>query len=96
MHNPDKDVRDGLGRRLVIDRTLCEGHAVCEVVAPELFGVGDDDQTHLLVSDLTNDAVALADSAVSECPRGALSWLLDQAISETGRSLDHDLSGDTA
>lgn len=95
MHNADQEVRDASGRRLVVDRTLCEGHAICEVVAPQLFEVGDDDQTHLLVSNLESDVVAAAESAVSECPRGALSWLQDtEAVSETGWCFDTEPSGE--
>lgn len=94
MYNADEGMRDESGRRLVVDRTLCEGHAICEVLAPQLFEVGDDDQTHLLVSKLGNDVVGAAESAVSECPRGALSWLQDaETVSHTGLSFDADASG---
>lgn len=96
MDNADNAIRDKSGRRLVVDRTLCEGHAICEVVAPMVFEVGDDDQTHLLVSRLENDAIAAAENAVSECPRGALSWLQEsEPVSYTGWSLEAEPSGET-
>ncbi|HVV76975.1 MAG TPA: ferredoxin [Mycobacteriales bacterium] len=59
--------------KITIDRDLCQGHAMCEVEAPEVFRVGRSDQAELLVErpDATHeDAVRLA---VKYCPTHALS-----------------------
>jgi ferredoxin len=58
--------------RIRVDYDKCVGHGVCEALDPDVFRVGDDAYTHLLIAepDETHRA-ALAD-AVIECPTGAL------------------------
>ncbi|WP_354670113.1 ferredoxin [Streptomyces sp. S.PNR 29] len=53
---------------LVPDR--CEGHAVCEAIAPEVFRVDDDGMVQLVPGADHDDATALA--AVRSCPVAAL------------------------
>ncbi|MFF7274984.1 4Fe-4S domain-containing protein [Streptomyces griseorubiginosus] len=48
----------------------CEGHAVCEAIAPEVFQVDDDGLVQLLPGGDQDDATALA--AVRSCPVAAL------------------------
>jgi ferredoxin len=59
--------------KINVDRDLCQGHAVCEVEAPEVFRVGKSDQVELLSEQPDaphEDAVRLA---VKYCPTHALS-----------------------
>jgi ferredoxin len=59
--------------KLVVDRDLCQGHAMCELEAPEVFTVGKSDQVELLTERPDaghHDAVRLA---VKYCPTHALS-----------------------
>ncbi|HVT64400.1 MAG TPA: ferredoxin [Mycobacteriales bacterium] len=59
--------------KITIDRDLCQGHAMCEIEAPEVFKVGRADQVELLVErpdTAHEDAVRLA---VKYCPTHALS-----------------------
>jgi len=59
--------------RITVDRDLCQGHAMCEIEAPEVFRVGKSDQVEVLVDALDpshEDAVRLA---VKYCPTHALS-----------------------
>ncbi|MEV0251284.1 ferredoxin [Nocardia sp. NPDC050712] len=58
--------------RILADRARCEGHGMCEALAPNLFRI-DDDGTVVLLS----EAVAAADEelialAVDSCPVQAL------------------------
>lgn len=57
--------------KVKVDFDLCEGNAVCQKVAPDIFDVGDDDRATLLrdPSDDDRDAV---EAAVRRCPRQAL------------------------
>ena len=58
--------------RVIVDQDLCEGNAVCERHAPEVFRVGDDDKAHLLTG---SPAESLRDKlklAVRMCPRQAI------------------------
>ncbi|KUM81747.1 ferredoxin [Streptomyces griseorubiginosus] len=48
----------------------CEGHGVCEAIAPEVFQVDDDGMVHLLPGGDHEDATALA--AARSCPVAAL------------------------
>jgi ferredoxin len=59
--------------KISVDRDLCQGHAMCELEAPEVFRVGKSDQVELLaeVPDVAHeDGVRLA---VKYCPTHALS-----------------------
>ena len=58
-------------RRVRVDTRLCEGHALCMDLAPEVFDLADDDVA-------TCDAQPAGTSwdkveaAVNACPRGAI------------------------
>lgn len=60
-----------------VDYDLCEGKMKCEMNAPEVFKVGDDDQTHLLMDEIPEELKAKVDRAIRLCPRLALSWAQD-------------------
>ena len=58
--------------RVGVDYGLCQGHAMCEVEAPEVFRVGKSDQVEVLTDAVPaehQDAVRLA---VRYCPTHAL------------------------
>ena len=59
--------------RVVVDRDLCQGHAMCELEAPDVFSVPKSGTVELLTErpvDADHDAVRLA---VKYCPTHALS-----------------------
>jgi ferredoxin len=58
--------------RVIVDQDLCEGNAVCERVAPEVFKVGDDDKSRVLLERPGDDLRAKAELAVKRCPRAAI------------------------
>jgi ferredoxin len=63
--------------KITVDRDLCQGHAMCELEAPEVFRVGKADQVELLTETVAaphEDAVRLA---VTYCPTRALSIEVD-------------------
>ncbi|HPY22825.1 MAG: ferredoxin [Actinomycetota bacterium] len=59
--------------RVVVDRDRCEGNAVCVGIAPNLFELDDDDYVVVTKDPIPAAAVALAEQAIAECPRAALS-----------------------
>jgi ferredoxin len=59
--------------RIVIDDVKCVGHGVCESLADDLFEVGDDGYSHLLVDEIPTDREDIARQCVSACPAQALS-----------------------
>ncbi|WP_067701050.1 ferredoxin [Nocardia jejuensis] len=62
--------------RLVVDIDLCQGHAVCQDEAPELFEVPKQGQVRILRTDPGDDLTA-ARAAVRYCPTQALSLVDD-------------------
>jgi len=58
--------------RVIVDRGLCEGNAICMKVCPEVFVVGDDDQVQLLIERPAESVRARVTEAVRRCPRQAL------------------------
>ncbi|MGW0250383.1 ferredoxin [Nocardia goodfellowii] len=58
--------------RIVADRERCEGHGMCEAVAPMLFRVDDDGITEPLVDTVTEADRRLTELAVDSCPVQAL------------------------
>jgi len=61
--------------RVVVDTAICQGHARCEDVAPELFEVGTEDgaRARVLLPEVPADQLAAAEDAVFFCPMGAIS-----------------------
>jgi ferredoxin len=58
--------------RIRVDDELCEGNAICQKVAPEVFVVGDDDRAHLLIAQPGPELREKIEQAVRRCPRQAL------------------------
>ncbi len=58
--------------RIVVDKELCTGQAMCESLAPDLFRVGDGGQVDLQVAVVPDGRLGQAELAVSCCPNGAL------------------------
>lgn len=58
--------------RVVADTERCEGHGMCEAVAPELFRVGDDDVVIVAPGELSDADRENAALAVDSCPMAAL------------------------
>ena len=58
--------------RVDVDADLCQGHAMCEVEAPDVFAVPKTGPV-TLVRDLTDADLPAVRSAVRHCPTHALS-----------------------
>jgi len=58
--------------RVVVDRDLCQGHAVCESEAPSVFSVSKQGDLTVLVDQPPDDVRAKVERAVRECPTHAL------------------------
>lgn len=61
---------------IVVDTDLCQGHAVCQAEAPELFAVPKNGTVNILHADPGADLDA-ARAAVRYCPTQALSIVDD-------------------
>ncbi len=58
--------------KIVIDRSLCQGHGQCEETAPSLFRVADDGVAIGLKEVETPDEESLAREAIRRCPADAI------------------------
>lgn len=63
--------------RVVVDPDLCEGNRKCELAAPEVFRVGDDDLARVLIERPPEELREKVERAVRLCPRQAIR-LLDE------------------
>jgi len=63
--------------RIRVDDELCEGNAICQKVAPEVFVVKDDDRAHLLIERPGPELREKIEQAVRRCPRQALAIVPD-------------------
>jgi ferredoxin len=59
--------------RVEVDLDLCQGHAMCEVEAPDYFKVPKRGKVEILDATPSEDARAEVEQAVWACPTQALS-----------------------
>jgi sterol 14-demethylase len=59
--------------RVVVDRDLCQGHAVCESEAPAVFSVSKAGELTVLDDTPGDDQRKAVEAAVKYCPTHALS-----------------------
>ena len=59
--------------RIDVDRERCVGSGTCEMLAPDLFEVGDDGIVAVLRQEPDGTDVDAAEDAVQACPTQALS-----------------------
>ena len=58
--------------KIVVDQTLCEGNAVCEALAPELFAVDNDYRVRVLNDQPDESNRTVVEQAAAGCPRMAI------------------------
>jgi ferredoxin len=58
--------------KVSVDPTLCQGHARCQALAPEVFDLDEWGHAVLLVDELADDMESLAQRAALNCPERAI------------------------
>lgn len=61
--------------RVVVNYDLCEGHGRCVLIAPEVFALREDDQSHVLIEHPGEELRPKVEKAVRLCPRQAISLI---------------------
>jgi len=61
--------------KVLVNADMCEGHAKCQQAAPEVFKLGPDDVSIVLLDDVPEDLKEKVDRAIRLCPRQAISWV---------------------
>lgn len=59
--------------RVIVDQECCQGHGMCQMTAPELFGLREEDgQAYVLVDEVASELADAAREAVDACPERAV------------------------
>jgi len=67
------DTREQTALQVVVDSSVCEGHALCVSFVPEVFELGDNDRSTVLDIDLTDELLESVEEAIVRCPVQAIS-----------------------
>lgn len=67
-HEPHSEAK----MKIILDAPRCEGHGLCEEVAPKLMHLDDDGELVLDVVDVDDSNIEAAKAAVRVCPVAAL------------------------
>jgi alkylation response protein AidB-like acyl-CoA dehydrogenase/ferredoxin len=65
--------RERAALRVVVDSTVCEGHALCVSFVPEVFELADNDRSTVLDVELTDELLESVEEAIVRCPVQAIS-----------------------
>lgn len=57
---------------IVIDLAACEGHGLCQQVAPQVYELDEDGYVRLLVTEVTPELESAAAAGARTCPVAAL------------------------
>jgi ferredoxin len=74
-----------MGIRIGVDMDLCQGHAMCELEAPDYFKVPKRGQVEILKDTAPEEDRAEIEQAVWACPTQALS-ITDEDEDEKGQA----------
>lgn len=61
--------------KVEVNADMCEGHAKCEMAAPEVFKLNADDVSVVLVDEVPEELKEKVDRAIRLCPRQAINWV---------------------
>lgn len=59
--------------RVRVDEGTCQGHTLCAMAAPDVFGLRDEDgHAYVLVTEFTTELIESARRAALTCPEQAI------------------------
>lgn len=58
--------------RVEVNQDMCEGHGKCQMTAPEVFELGDDDISRVKLDPIPDDLREKVERAIRLCPRQAI------------------------
>ncbi len=59
--------------KVSVDETICQGHTLCAMTAPDIFHLRDEDgHAYVVVEEPTGAQAALARRAADGCPERAI------------------------
>lgn len=60
--------------KVIVNEDMCEGHGKCEMSAPEVFKLGPDDVSIVLIDEVPTELEEKVARAIRLCPRQAIAW----------------------
>ena len=67
--------------KVIVNEDMCEGHGKCEMSAPEVFKLGPDDVSIVLIDEVPPELHEKVERAIRLCPRQAIAWESKVAVS---------------
>jgi ferredoxin len=61
--------------RAVVNEDMCEGHGKCQMSAPEVFELGDDDISRVKLDPVPENLREKVERAARLCPRQAINLI---------------------
>jgi ferredoxin len=59
--------------RVSVDAERCQGHTLCSMAAPEIFGLRNEDgHAYVLIEEVDGELLAAARRGASTCPEQAI------------------------
>lgn len=59
--------------KIRVDTDICQGHTLCAMTAPDLFGLRDEDgHAYVISEEVPADSEELAQAAARSCPEKAI------------------------
>lgn len=64
-------------KKILVDGHACQGHTLCAMVAPEVFGLRDEDGHSYALNGgkVPAELEASATAAIDSCPERAIRWV---------------------
>jgi ferredoxin len=63
--------------KVVVDQDLCMGCGVCEIIAPEIFELGDELHAIVILDPISEKYRLIVEEAIAECPEVAIKIIED-------------------
>jgi ferredoxin len=61
-----------MAKKVVVNKDACIGCGLCTGVAPEIFTIGDDGKSEVVVEELPEELEAAAEDSAAQCPVQAI------------------------
>lgn len=71
--------------KIFVDLERCSGHGLCEVMAPDIFGLDDDGFCVIKKEIVDGEDANLAREAMLACPTEAIEMVVVEASGATGQ-----------
>jgi ferredoxin len=71
--------------KILVDLDRCSGHGLCEVMAPDIFGLDDDGFCVIKKDIVDGDEANLAREAMLACPTEAIEMVVVETSAATGQ-----------